>query len=54
MHDKKVGWVFLLGALVVGVARVLANVHYPIDIVEPFCKEDVVGSLLGSLHIRHQ
>lgn len=41
MHDRRVGWVFLVGALLVGVARVLANVHYPIDIMG--------GALLGTL-----
>lgn len=33
LHDRKVGWFYLISALVVGVARVLANVHYPIDIL---------------------
>lgn len=33
MHDRKFGWWFLASALIIGVARVLANVHYPIDIV---------------------
>ena len=33
LHDKKVGFWYLLGALLIGTARVLANVHYPIDIV---------------------
>ena len=33
LHDKKMGFVFVIAALVVGVARVLGNVHYPIDIV---------------------
>lgn len=32
MHDRKVGWFYLIGALVIGIARVLANVHYPADI----------------------
>ena len=41
LHDKKVGWWFLLGALVVGVFRVFANVHYPIDILG--------GALIGTL-----
>ncbi len=41
MHDKKVGWFFLISALTIGVARVLANVHYPIDIVG--------GALIGTL-----
>lgn len=33
MHDRKVGWYFLAAALLIGIARVIANVHYPIDIV---------------------
>jgi len=33
LHDKKVGFWYLLGALLIGTARVFANVHYPIDIV---------------------
>lgn len=41
MHSRRAGWLFLLGALVIGVARVLANVHYPVDIVG--------GALLGTL-----
>lgn len=32
LHDRKVGWIYLISALFVGVARILANVHYPIDI----------------------
>lgn len=41
LHEKKVGWFFLLGALLIGVARVFANVHYPIDILG--------GALIGTL-----
>lgn len=41
MHDRRVGWFFLIGALLVGIGRVMANVHYPIDIVG--------GALLGTI-----
>ena len=41
MHDRRVGWFFLIGALAVGIARVLANVHYPVDIFG--------GALVGTL-----
>lgn len=41
MHDRKIGWFFLIGALVIGIARVLANVHYPVDILG--------GALIGTL-----
>lgn len=39
-HDRKVGLVYLLLALIVGTARVSSNVHYPVDIL--------AGSLLGT------
>lgn len=32
MHDRKIGWYFLGTALLIGTARVFANVHYPVDI----------------------
>lgn len=32
LHDRKVGWIYLIWAIFVGIARILANVHYPIDI----------------------
>lgn len=41
LHDKKIGWIFLVTALVIGMSRVWANVHYPIDIVG--------GALIGTL-----
>jgi undecaprenyl-diphosphatase len=41
MHDRKVGFWYLIGALLVGTARVLANVHYPIDIMG--------GAFIGTL-----
>ena len=40
LHNKKTGTVFLALALLVGVARVWANVHWPIDILG--------GAVLGS------
>lgn len=39
MHNKKAGIVFLLGSALVGVARVLAGVHWPSDVI--------AGSLIG-------
>ncbi len=40
-HDKKMGIIYVLSAVLVGISRVLANVHYPVDII--------AGSLLGIL-----
>ena len=33
LHDKKIGTVYLVAATMVGVARIAANVHFPIDII---------------------
>ncbi len=33
MHDRRAGWWYLAGALLIGIARILANVHFPHDIV---------------------
>ena len=41
LHDKKIGWIYTISAFVIGAARVMANVHYPIDILG--------GALLGTL-----
>lgn len=40
-HDKKVGVLYLIMAGLVGIARILANVHYPIDIM--------AGALIGTI-----
>lgn len=39
--DKKLGWYFLGGAVLIGLARVMAGVHWPLDIVG--------GAALGTL-----
>jgi len=32
LNDKKIGFLYLLGALLVSLGRIYSNVHYPIDI----------------------
>ncbi|MEK7550839.1 MAG: phosphatase PAP2 family protein [Patescibacteria group bacterium] len=41
MHNRKVGIFYIIAAILIGFARVAANVHYPIDILG--------GALLGTL-----
>ncbi len=33
LHNKKAGTIFLLGSALIGIARVLAGVHWPSDVV---------------------
>ena len=40
-HDKKVGLLYIIMAGLVGLARIFARVHYPLDII--------VGALIGTL-----
>lgn len=42
-HDKKLGATFFILSLIMGIARVMAGVHYPLDIVGGL----VVGILAG-------
>lgn len=51
LHDKKVGWWYLLGALLIGVFRVLANVHYPIDIIGGALIGTLVAVMVEKIHV---
>lgn len=50
MHDKKIGSLFLISALLIGIARVVANVHYPIDIVGGAFLGTFVAVIIEKLH----
>lgn len=50
LHDRSVGYVFLLLAVLVGVGRILANVHYPVDIIGGAVVGIVVAVLIENLH----
>ena len=50
MHDRRVGWWFLASALIIGVARIVANVHYPVDIVGGAFLGTIVAVVIERLH----
>lgn len=52
MHDRKVGWGFLVSALAIGVARIIANVHYPMDIVGGAFLGTIVAVIVEKVHFR--
>ena len=49
-HNKKLGVLFIIGAMLVGVGRVLANVHFPIDITAGSLVGIFVAYLLKKVH----
>lgn len=51
LHDRKVGWIYLIWALFVGIARILANVHYPIDIWGGAILGIVIAFVLEKAHL---
>lgn len=52
LHDKKMGSVFVVAALTVGVARVWGNVHYPIDILGGAVLGAITAFLIEKVHLR--
>lgn len=50
LHDRKVGFWFLISALIIGVARVLANVHYPIDILGGAFLGTIIAVIVEKFH----
>lgn len=51
LHDRKVGWLYMILALVIGAARVLANVHYPQDILGGALLGIIVAFVIERLHL---
>lgn len=51
MHDKKVGWYFLVAAILIGIARVIANVHYPIDIIGGAFIGTIAAVIVEKIHL---
>ncbi|MDP3917799.1 MAG: phosphatase PAP2 family protein [Candidatus Woesebacteria bacterium] len=49
-HDKKIGVLYLVMAGLVGIARIIAHVHYPIDIMAGAVIGVVISGLTSSKH----
>lgn len=52
LHDKRIGFAYLIAALLVGTARVLANVHYPVDIIGGAVLGIIVAYMIEKAHIK--
>lgn len=53
LHDKKVGILFIILASLIGIARILANVHFPIDIIGGAIIGTTVAVMIEKLHLRY-
>jgi len=51
LHKPKIGSVYLLGAFLIGAARVVANVHFSADIVVGAILGVTVALIIEKLHI---
>jgi undecaprenyl-diphosphatase len=52
LHNRKIGFIFLVLAVLVGVGRVLANVHYPIDILGGAILGTMTAYMAAKIHLR--
>jgi undecaprenyl-diphosphatase len=52
LHDRKMGWLYLISASVVGTARILANVHYPVDVFGGALLGIITGLTFGRRNVR--
>ena|SRR3990172_12259034 len=52
LHNRKFGIFYIAGAIGVAVGRVLASVHYPVDVVAGAILGTFVAIVLNNLHIR--
>ena len=50
-HNKKIGAAFVVTAILIGIGRVVANVHYPIDILGGVVLGLIVATLIEKLHV---
>ena len=51
LHNKKLGLFFVIIALTIGVSRVLANVHWPLDIIGGIIVGIVISLIVERLHV---
>lgn len=52
LHNKNIGVFFLIGAVLIALGRVVANVHYPIDVVAGAILGSFVAIVINNLHVR--
>lgn len=51
LHDRKVGLLFLISAVAVGLGRIYSNVHFPIDILGGAAIGGLIALVVNKLHV---
>ena len=49
LHHKKAGYLFFVFALIIGIARIVAGVHFPVDILAGYLLGGIISYLLIKL-----
>ena len=52
LHDRKIGTLFLICAILIGIGRVYANVHYPVDILGGALIGTLVAIIIENVHFK--
>lgn len=52
LHDRRIGTGFLVAASAVGIARVLGNVHYPLDIIGGAALGILIAQIIEKVHFK--
>lgn len=50
-HDRKIGAFYIVLAILIGISRIAANVHYPIDILGGIILGFVISILISKIHL---
>lgn len=51
LHNRRIGWIFIFLAILVGLGRVMSNVHFPIDILGGAIVGSFVAVLFDKFHM---
>ena len=51
LHDKKAGILFLICSVLVGIGRVMGNVHYPLDILGGIIIGTITAFVIDKVHL---
>lgn len=53
-YHRTIGWLFIISALLIGLARIMAGIHYPLDILVGYLLGGLISCLLINLSQKHK